>query len=86
MDAIRTLGRHIRHVHVKDGTASPRPGEQWGAEVAFGAGEVGPQRFLAALHRIDYRGPLVIEREAGNQRMADVRTAIESLRAAAASR
>ena len=85
MDAIRTLGRHIRHVHVKDGTTSERPGEQWGEEVPFGAGQVGPQRFLAALHRIDYRGPLVIEREAGNQRMADVRTAIESLRSAASS-
>ena len=80
IDAIRTLGRHIRHVHVKDGTASERPGEQWGAEVPFGAGQVGPQRFLAALHRIDYRGPLVIEREAGNQRAADVRTAVETLK------
>jgi len=39
----------------------------------------------AALDRIDYRGPLAIEREAGNQRMADVKTAVESLREAAAS-
>ena len=84
MDAIRTLGRHIRHVHVKDATASSRPGEQWGEEVPFGAGQVGPQRFLAALHRIDYRGPLVIEREAGNQRSADVRAAVDALRNAAA--
>jgi sugar phosphate isomerase/epimerase len=82
VDAIRTLGRHIRHVHVKDGTTSAKPGEAWGEEVPFGTGDVGPQRFLAALHRIDYRGPLVIEREAGNQRMADVKTAIETLRAA----
>ena len=83
VDAIRTLGRHIRHVHVKDGTTSQKPGEEWGEEVPFGTGDVGPQRFLAALHRIDYRGPLVIEREAGNQRMADVKTAIETLRTAA---
>jgi sugar phosphate isomerase/epimerase len=85
IDAIRTLGRHIRHVHVKDGTASARPGEQWGEEVAFGTGQVGPQRFLTALDRIGYRGPLVIEREAGNQRAADVRTAIDSLKRAAAA-
>jgi sugar phosphate isomerase/epimerase len=85
IDAIRTLGGHIRHVHVKDATASDRPGEAWGEEVAFGTGQVGPQRFLAALHRIDYRGPLAIEREAGSQRMADVRTAIGSLEKAAAS-
>jgi sugar phosphate isomerase/epimerase len=85
IDAIRTLGRHIRHVHVKDGTASARPGEQWGEEVAFGTGQVGPLRFLTALDRIGYRGPLVIEREAGNQRAADVRTAIDSLKRAAAA-
>jgi sugar phosphate isomerase/epimerase len=84
IEAIRTLGRHVRHVHVKDATASDRPGEAWGEEVAFGTGQVGPQRFLAALHRIDYRGPLAIEREAGNQRMADVRAAIEALQKAAA--
>ena len=83
VDAIRTLGRHIRHVHVKDGTASDKPGEAWGEEVAFGTGEVGPKRFLAALDRIDYRGPLAIEREAGNQRMTDVKAAIEALRTAA---
>lgn len=85
IEAIRTLAGHVRHVHVKDGTASARPGEEWGEEVPFGTGQVGAGRFLAALHRIDYRGPLVIEREAGNQRAADVRTAVESLRAAAAA-
>ena len=85
IDAIRTLGSHIRHVHVKDGTASDAPGEAWGEEVPFGTGQVGPQRFLDALRGIDYRGPLVIEREAGSQRMADVRTAIESLRKAASA-
>ena len=85
IDAIRTLGRHIRHVHVKDATGSNRPGDTWGEEVPFGTGQVGPQRFLAALDRIDYRGPLAIERSAGNQRMADVKAAIEALRSAASA-
>jgi L-ribulose-5-phosphate 3-epimerase len=82
IDAIRTLGRHIRHVHVKDATASKNPGQDWGEEVPFGTGQVGAKRFLDALHSVGYRGPLVIEREAGSQRVADVRTAIESLRSA----
>jgi len=82
IDAIRTLGQHIRHVHVKDATPSTRPGQDWGQEVTFGSGHVEPKRFLDALHSVGYRGPLVIEREAGNQRVADVRTAIESLRSA----
>ncbi len=72
IEAIRLLGSHIRHVHVKDATPSPRPGVEWGAEVPFGAGQVGPERFLSALRDIGYRGPLAIEREAGNDRMADV--------------
>ena len=85
IEAIRTLGRHIRHVHVKDGTASARPGKEWGEEVPFGTGQVPVKGFLAALKQIGYRGPLVIEREAGNQRAADVRTAIDTLRKNAAA-
>ena len=80
--AIRTLGKHIRHVHVKDATASNKPGEEWGEEVPFGTGQVGPQRFLQALHDVGYAGPLAIEREAGEQRLQDVRIAIQSLSAA----
>jgi sugar phosphate isomerase/epimerase len=84
IDAIETLGRHIGHVHVKDATLSTRPGEEWGAEVPFGTGEVPPREFLAALKSVGYTGPLVIEREAGEQRLADVQVAIQTLRSAAA--
>jgi L-ribulose-5-phosphate 3-epimerase len=81
--AIRTLGKFIRHVHVKDATASATPGEAWGEEVPFGAGQVGAERFLRALHEVGYTGPLCIEREAGNQRLADVKAAITALKQAA---
>jgi sugar phosphate isomerase/epimerase len=79
--AIATLAPFIRHVHVKDATASAKPGVEWGEEGPFGEGEVGPQRFLDALKAINYTGPLAIEREAGNERVGDVRKAIEALRA-----
>ena len=49
IEAIKTLGKNIQHVHVKDATASAKPGEEWGEEVAFGTGQVGPQRFIEAL-------------------------------------
>jgi sugar phosphate isomerase/epimerase len=81
--AIKTLGKYIRHVHVKDATASKNPGVDWGEEVPFGTGQVGAKRFLETLHGIGYRGPLCIEREAGNQRLADVKFAVESLKKAA---
>jgi sugar phosphate isomerase/epimerase len=83
VDAIRTLGRHIRHVHVKDATRSAQPGVQWGEEVPFGTGVVIVKEFLAALHAVGYAGPLVIEREAGNNRVQDVRTAIRTLQTTA---
>ena len=80
--AIATLGKHIKHVHVKDATASKNPGTDWGEEVPFGTGQVGAKRFLDALHKVRYQGPLCIEREAGNQRLADVKFAVESLKKA----
>ncbi len=82
IEAIRVLGRHIRHIHVKDATASSKPGVEWGEEVPFGTGQVGASRFLSALKQIGYSGPLSIEREAGNDRIGDVKKAIEALRAA----
>jgi len=83
IEAVRVLGRHIRHVHVKDATLSKQPGVIWGEEVPFGTGEVGAGRFLTALKAVGYSGALAIEREAGSSRLEDVRTAIESLRSAA---
>lgn len=80
ISAIKTLGKFIRHVHVKDATPSTKPGEEWGAEVPFGTGQVNPTQFLKALHNAGYHGPLCIEREAGTQRLTDVKTAIEALK------
>jgi L-ribulose-5-phosphate 3-epimerase len=79
IDAIKTLGKHIKHVHVKDAVRSNMPGVEWGEEVAFGDGEVPHAQFLLALDSIGYTGPLVIEREAGDDRVEDVRYAIETL-------
>ena len=42
----------------KDATPSSKPGEEWGAEVPFGTGQVGPKRFLEALKGVGYTGPL----------------------------
>ena len=78
--AMHTLAPFIRHVHVKDATGSGKPGETWGEEVPFGTGQVGAKRFIDALHAIKYDGPLAIEREAGNDRIGDVRKAMDALR------
>jgi L-ribulose-5-phosphate 3-epimerase len=79
IEAVRTLGRHIRHVHVKDATLSSQPGVSWGEEVPFGTGQVGPRALLAAFDEVGFTGPMAIEREAGDSRMEDVRFAIRTL-------
>jgi sugar phosphate isomerase/epimerase len=83
IEAIGILGRHIRHVHVKDAVMSEQPRMKWGDEVPFGTGQVPPRAFLDALDRARYAGPLVIERESGSDRSRDVLTAVNALRAAA---
>ncbi len=82
IEALRTLGHKVRHVHVKDAVASAQRGVEWGREVPFGRGQVNPTEFLTAIEQVGYGGPLTVEREAGEDRMADVMTAIESLAAA----
>jgi sugar phosphate isomerase/epimerase len=80
IDAIEILERHIQHVHVKDAVPSTKPRVEWGKEVPFGAGEVGPEVFLDALDEIGYEGPLCIEREVGDDRVGAIKAGIQSLR------
>jgi sugar phosphate isomerase/epimerase len=74
--AVGVLAPWIGQVHIKDATRTRVPGT-WGEEVAAGTGDVDWPAFFAALDQIHYRGHLVIEREAGSQRVADICTARE---------
>jgi L-ribulose-5-phosphate 3-epimerase len=76
IEALHVLGPWIRQVHIKDATRTRTPGT-WGAEVAAGTGEVDWRAFFAALRQQKFAGDFVIEREAGDQRVADIRTARE---------
>ena len=79
IQAVKTLGPWIRHVHIKDALRTETPGT-WGSEVVWGTGQVGPEAFMAALDEIGYTGALAVEREAGDTRVEDIRTAIENLK------
>jgi L-ribulose-5-phosphate 3-epimerase len=76
IEALRVLGPWIWQVHIKDAVRTTVPGT-WGAELPAGAGEVDWRAFFAALKELNFTGDFVIEREAGNQRVADIRTARE---------
>jgi L-ribulose-5-phosphate 3-epimerase len=81
IEAIQILGRDIVHVHAKDARVSHDEGA-WGTEVPLGEGEVGMAAFVRALDAAGYRGPLVVEREVGDQaaRVRDIRLGIDVLR------
>ena len=83
IEALDVLGPHLLSVHAKDGDWPPRdvPGAL-GTERPLGQGAVGIDRFIAKLKEVGFRGPLNIEREVEDQeqRMADMRAAVELLR------
>ena len=76
IDALRTLGPWIRQVHIKDARRTKVPGT-WGEEVVAGTGEVDWRAFFTALDQVTFKGDFCIEREAGNQRVAEIRAARE---------
>ncbi|HEY2840237.1 MAG TPA: sugar phosphate isomerase/epimerase family protein [Pirellulales bacterium] len=61
--ALEVVGRWVRSVHCKGATWAKSPGKEWGVETPLGAGAVGFDKFLRALKKIGYLGPLTIERE-----------------------
>ena len=74
--AIRTLGPWLKQCHLKDAVRTKLPG-QWGEEVVLGTGQVDWKAFFEALSGAGFTGDLCIEREAGKQRVADIRAARE---------
>ncbi len=79
IDAVRALAQRISQVHIKDALPASSPGE-WGTEVVAGDGAVDWHRFLGVISALDPGVDLVIERESGDERVLDVRTAVAMVR------
>ncbi|MBM3881433.1 MAG: sugar phosphate isomerase/epimerase [Verrucomicrobia bacterium] len=77
--ALRTLGPWLRSCHLKDAVRTKVPGT-WGEEVVLGTGQVDWPRFFQTLTELGFSGQACIEREAGTQRVADIRTAQQFVR------
>jgi sugar phosphate isomerase/epimerase len=73
--AARTLGPRVSMMHAKDGTPSGRPGEVWGEDVPLGTGKVDLAAVVRALERGGFTGAIIVEREAGNNRLGDIAAA-----------
>jgi len=74
--ALHTLAPWIRQVHIKDAKRTRVPGT-WGDEVPVGTGEVDWRAFFSTFKHVIFNVNLAIEREYGNHRVADIRTARE---------
>lgn len=80
LEVIDRLGKYIVNVHCKDGSR-PENSEKLGKEKLFGNGDINAPEILKRLYEIGYRGPLIIEREAGDaeQQKKDIEYTIKYL-------
>lgn len=77
--AIKILKPWVKHLHIKDAIYAETKGT-WGQEVPWTAGQVNSAEFLKILKSTGYIGAVAVEREAGDNRLVDIKNAIESLK------
>ena len=78
--AVRVLAPRIAQVHVKDALPTSVPGT-WGSEVRVGTGAVDWRAFLDEVAKVPATVRLAVEREAGDDRVGDIRAALALLAA-----
>jgi sugar phosphate isomerase/epimerase len=69
--ALHTLAPWVRQVHVKDATRAQTPGT-WGREVPVGTGDMDWRAFFSTFKHVVFNVNLAIEREYGDNRIADI--------------
>lgn len=77
--AVRTLGERIELVHMKDATASDRPGFSFGRPAPLGAGDATIPRLVSKLRAAEYAGPLLVECSRGHSDTASLLNALAYL-------
>ncbi|NIA13864.1 MAG: TIM barrel protein [Nitrospiraceae bacterium] len=71
---VRALKNYIAHTHAKDGIRNQPQ------EVALGKGDVDFPAYVAVLREVGYSGYLTVERECGDDPLADIIEAVSFLR------
>jgi len=79
VDALTRLAPFVRQIHIKDALPSGAP-DTWGSEVPVGTGAVDWARFFEVLREQEVDVDLLIEREAGEDRVGDITTARDLIR------
>jgi sugar phosphate isomerase/epimerase len=77
--ALDVIGKYVRGLHAKDGLYPTDP-KHLGQEVAIGKGKVDFAEVMRKLHKLNYTGPITIEREiSGARQEDDIRASITYL-------
>lgn len=80
LDALDILGPYVKNTHAKDGLYPTNP-RDLGKEVAIPHGKVDFPKIIARLKKLNYQGPITIEREiSGPQQIEDVKRERDYLR------
>jgi sugar phosphate isomerase/epimerase len=77
-ESARALGDKIVHSHARD--AREAGASRTAQEVPLGHGDIDWLLYLGVLEELSYRGWLVVEREGGDNRVADVAAGVQFLR------
>lgn len=77
-EAVQILGRHVMHMHARDGVRDLARGR--GLEVQVGRGSVDFPELLGALEEHAYRGYVTLEREFASDPLQELGQGIEFLR------
>jgi sugar phosphate isomerase/epimerase len=76
--SVQALRGLVKHVHAHD--ARSATANRSAQEVAVGHGDIDWLQFLSVLEEIDYHGWMIVERESGEQRLADVAAGVTFMR------
>ncbi len=77
-ESARALQGLVRHAHARD--ARRASASRAAQEVPLGHGDIDWMQLLAVLEEIEYRGWLTVERDSGENRLADVAAGVALLR------
>ena len=81
LEALEIVGKYVRSVHCKDASYKRMPGQHWAEDTPLGTGDVDLEAFLRKLHKLNYEGPLTIEREYSPDQAGDIQSALKLLEA-----
>lgn len=79
IESLKQLLPRLKQCHIKDASRPSNTGEM-GKEEAVESGEIDWRLFFITLRKADYKGHLVIEREKGAERIADIQRTVAMVR------